>query len=207
VLVHLRLPALAAALGAGVALLAVPGPSHAGAARHAAKKRCHLVVRKVRGNARRVRVCTEVPKRKPPAPTPSADLVLVAVAPLEVTVGQEVDYRLTVLNRGPRVAWNVTVAVDTPIGLETGHTSLSPAEDATCDSTGTGPTAFRCRLAALPVNGRWILEFAGTPSAAGKIRFAAAVRSSTPDPTARNAAAQVVTTVDPAPAPPPTRAP
>ena len=193
-----RLVAVAVAIVAGgVLVAALTGPSDA---RVGAKKRCHMVTKKVRGKSRRVvRVCAEAPKRKPPAPTPTADLVVAAVAPLQVVAGDEVVYRVTVLNRGPRVARNVTVSIETPITVKTTQAALSSTQAASCDPPGTGPSAFRCRLPQLPVGGRWTLEFAGTASVAGQIRFAAAARSSTSDPTTRNAAVQVVTTVEPAP--------
>jgi Domain of unknown function DUF11 len=126
--------------------------------------------------------------------------VVASFAPVEVVVGQALDYHVTVLNQGPRTAERLTLSVDSPVALNKVRPSLAPGQAATCDPTPPDPGAFRCHLDQLPANGRWLLEFAGPAKAVGQLRFAAAVRSSTPDPVDRNSASQVLTTVGPPPA-------
>jgi uncharacterized protein DUF11 len=193
---RLLLLVLASALSA-LLLVGLAGNQYAFGA-HQGKKQCRYVKRKIRGKTKRVRVCTAVPKR--PAPAPQADLVVAAVAPLEVFVGQVVDYHVTVVNRGPQVARELSLAIDSPVALAKVHASLTPGQAASCDAVGPKPGAFRCRMDTLPANGRWLLEFAGPAKAVGELRFAVAVRSTTADPVDRNSAVQVLTTVAPKPA-------
>ena len=176
----------------------------AGAVRHAAKKRCHVVTKKVRGKKKRVRVCAAAPKPTPPKPAPSADLIVAGVATAHALVGDQVTFQVNVLNRGPSVATGLSLAVETPIALTSMRPALSDtqASAVACDTPTGGPTAFRCRLDQLPVGGVWMLQFTGSASVPGLIRFAAAARATTLDPTARNAAVDVETQVDPAPEPP-----
>ena len=173
------------------------------AVRHAAKKRCHVVTKKVRGKKKRVRVCTTEPKPKPATPAPSADLIVSGFAPEHAAVGDQVTFQVNILNRGPSVATGVSLAIDTPIALTGLRPALSDDQAAACDTPADGPTAFRCRLDQLPVGGVWMLQFVGTASTAGSLRFAAAARATTLDPTPKNAAVDVETQVDPPPPPPP----
>lgn len=182
----------------GVALLVGLAGGHYAFGAQQGKKQCRYVTRKIHGRTKRVRVCSAVPKR--PAPIPQADLSVAAFAPLEVVVGQVVDYHVTVVNRGPRVARALTLAIDSPVALAKVHPSLISGQAASCDAVGPEPGAFRCRMDALPANGRWLLEFAGPARAVGELRFAVAVRSATADPVDRNSAVNVLTTVAPAPA-------
>lgn len=190
---------LASALGIAL-LVGLAGSQYAFGADHG-KKRCRYVKRKIHGRTRRVRVCTAVPKRPAPRPVPApqADLAVAAVAPLQVVVGQVVDYHVTVLNRGPQVARELTLAVDSPVALAKVRPSLTPGQAASCDAVGPKPGAFRCHMDALPADGRWLLEFAGPAKAVGDLRFAVAVRSTTADPVDRNSAVQILTTVAPKP--------
>lgn len=174
----------------------------------AAKKRCRTVVKKTRGKSKRVRVCTMVTssgsKKKPSKPKPKpptgADLTITAtVSADEVEAGQSLVFRVTVRNRGPRPAKNVVLSLESPIGVDAVR-----ADDAgACESPGTGPTAFRCRLAALAVRSDWTVELEGKPSDVGVIRFAAAVRATTADPAPKNGAAEDEVEVTPRLEPPP----
>jgi Domain of unknown function DUF11 len=196
--VRLRLlPVLLASVAGATLLLAVAGGQRAFGA-HQGKKRCHFVTRKVHGKTKRVRVCTAPPKPKRPTPVPQADLMLAAVAPLDIVVGRALDYHVTVVNRGPQVARGVTLAIDSPIALTKVRPSLAPGQAASCDPVPAAPAAFRCHLDALAANDQWVLEFAGTAKRVGQLRFAAAVRSSTADPVDRNSAVEALTTVTPA---------
>jgi hypothetical protein len=193
---RLLLLVLASALG-GALVVGIAGGQYAFGA-HQGKKQCRYVTRKIHGRTKRVRVCTAVPKRSPPAP--QADLAVAAFAPLEVVVGQVVDYHVTVVNRGPRVARALTLAIDSPVALAKVRPNLTPGQAASCDAVGPKAGAFRCRMDTLAANGRWLLEFAGPATAVGELRFAVAVRSTTADPVDRNSAVQVLTSVAPKPA-------
>jgi Domain of unknown function DUF11 len=183
---------------AGIAAIATDSSS-------AAKKRCRTVVKKSRGKAKRVRVCTEAPKTsskpkpKPKPAPPGADLAVGAiVSPEEIVAGTPMTYRVTVVNQGPKEAKNVVLAIETPIGVD--DVRPDPA-GGSCDSPGKGPTAFRCRVGTLAVEGSWTVEVVGTPVEDGTIRFAAAARSATTDPAAKNSATEDEVTVKPSPPP------
>jgi hypothetical protein len=193
---------LVVACAAAVSVAGLSG-SDAGAFRTAAKKPCHFVTKKVRGKKKRVRVCGAEPKAPPSRPAPSADLIVAGFAPVHAVVGDQVTFQVNVLNRGPSVASGLSVAIETPITLTAVQPALSSGQAAACDTPASGPTAFRCRLDQLPVGGVWMLQFTGTVSTPGLVRFAAAARGTTLDPTPRNAAVDVETQVDPAPDPPP----
>jgi hypothetical protein len=190
-----------------IACAAVVAVSSAGgqptAVRHAAKKRCHMVTKKVRGKKKRVRVCATDSKPKPSTPAPSADLIAAGFAPEHAVVGDQITFQVNILNRGPSVATALSVAIETPIALTALRPALSDSQAAACDIPADGPTAFRCRLDQLPVGGVWMLQFTGTASTPGLLRFAAAARASTLDPAPKNAAVDVETQVDPPPPPPP----
>jgi hypothetical protein len=183
--------ALALLCAAGLLTFAVT--SVAGATAPAAKKRCRVVTKKVRGKTKRVRVCAEAARAKPkPAPPTAALVVGATVEPDIAVVGEDVTYRVTVLNQGPKTAKSLSVAIESPIGLD----SVRPdPRRGACDQPSAGPTAFRCRVPALAANAIWTLELVGKPTEPGSIRFAAAVRSATPDPSSRNGAIELVTPV------------
>jgi uncharacterized repeat protein (TIGR01451 family) len=152
-----------------------------------------------------VRVCKRVkapkkkptPRRKPVAP--AADLVLSGtVSPDDASAGDPVVYRVTVRNRGPKVAKDVVVVVQSPIGVDS--VSTDPA-GGSCDRPGRGPTAFRCRVGTLAVGASWTVELEGRAVGEGRLRFAALVRSSTRDPAPKNGATEEEVTVKPAGAP------
>ena len=111
---------------------------------------------------------------------------------------------MTVRNKGPKPARNVIVAIETPIGLASLE-GTTPAGLAAlpCPAVDAGPTAFRCLLGELRAGETWQLRFIGVPVEAGELRFAAAVRSATLDPTVKDTAAVVLTTAEEPPLPPP----
>ncbi|TMR89325.1 DUF11 domain-containing protein [Nonomuraea basaltis] len=127
----------------------------------------------------------------------TADVEIVMTGPPTVTAGDDITYRLTVTNRGPSPAMDVTVR-DATDGDRTTITSR-PAE-----CPGGGP-AVTCPLGTLAPHASRTLTFTVTPDATGPIRNCATVHTGGGEEKTANNRSCTSTAVKPVRAPAPTR--
>jgi uncharacterized repeat protein (TIGR01451 family) len=170
--------AAAAALGLGAASAPASGHWRLVATAQSSpasslKKRCKIVVKRIHGKKRKVRVCHTV-KQPHPRP-PSADLsVTTSASTSSVQVGGSVTYTLRILNRGPARASGVVVTDILPAGAAFESASASQG---TCSGTMT----VICRLGALAKGGRATVKITVKATVAGVLNNGASVSSATRD--------------------------
>jgi uncharacterized repeat protein (TIGR01451 family) len=123
----------------------------------------------------------------------SVDLfVAKSVSPNPGQVGLNLTYRVTVTNRGPATATNVSVADTLPSGV----TLVSASSTAGIPCTGTSVVA--CSIGSLPLDASAVVTIVVTPSTAGQVVNSATVSASETDYDNSNNTAAIATLIQPA---------
>jgi uncharacterized repeat protein (TIGR01451 family) len=125
-----------------------------------------------------------------------ADLALNKVDALDpVTLGDPIQYTLTVSNAGLDTSQNVVLTDNLPV--EVSYVSATP-DQGTC---GEGSGVVTCNLGAMPSGASVDVIIVVTTIAPGTLTNTASVTSDTPDPNPANNSASEDTVVNPAPLP------
>jgi uncharacterized repeat protein (TIGR01451 family) len=128
---------------------------------------------------------------------PAADLVVTMIArPLNVPVGNQIDYRIAVTNQGPDLATGVVLVDPLPAGLN--FVSANTTQGHSTESQGTVLT----NMGALLVGQTVVVDLIVAATVAGQFRNGATVHSDTPDPNLDNNTAFYPASAGPAPPPP-----
>jgi len=131
--------------------------------------------------------------------TATADLAITkTAAPNPVQAGNNLTYTVTVINNGPTdPATGVTMTDSLPAGVT--FVSATPGQG-TCNQAGV---TVSCNLGNVAMATPVVTTIVATPNQAGQITNTATVAGNEIDNTPANNTAQVITTVNAAPAPPP----
>jgi uncharacterized repeat protein (TIGR01451 family) len=128
---------------------------------------------------------------------PAADLVVTMLAtPLNVPVGDRIEYRIAVTNQGPDLATGVVLVDPLPAGLE--FVSANTSQGASTLSQQT----LLSNMGALVVGQTVVVNLIVTTTVAGQFRNGATVHSETPDPNLDNNVAFYPASAGPQPPPP-----